>query len=142
MIKLIHLIFIFSSLISFSGRMALSVFKPSLLQNKFIKIAPHVIDTLLLLSGITLVIQGNWLDGEFGWIISKLILLLGYIGFGVMAMRFNGIKRWVAFVAAIGCFIAIFITGITKNGFVQPPTLTKSLFRGKYLTCLLSLPSR
>jgi uncharacterized membrane protein SirB2 len=118
MIKLIHLIFIFSSLISFSGRMALSVFKPTLLQNKFIKIAPHVIDTLLLLSGITLVIQGNWLDGEFGWIISKLILLLGYIGFGVMAMRFTGIKRWIAFAAAFGCFIAIFITAITKNGFI------------------------
>jgi uncharacterized membrane protein SirB2 len=118
MIKSIHLIFIFSSLISFSGRMALSVFKPTLLQNKFIKIAPHVIDTLLLLSGMTLVIQGNWLDGEFSWIISKLILLLGYIGFGVMAMRFTGTKRWIAFIAAFGCFIAIFITAITKNGFI------------------------
>ncbi len=118
MIKSIHLIFIFSSFISFTGRMALSVLKPSLLQNKFLKIAPHVIDTLLLLSGITLVFQGNWLNGEFGWIISKLILLLGYVAFGVMAMRFSGIKRWIAFTAAISCFIAIFITAITKNGFI------------------------
>ncbi len=118
MIKSIHLIFIFSSLISFTGRMALSVFKPSLLQNKLVKIAPHVIDTILLLSGITLVIQGNYLDGEFGWIISKLILLLGYIGFGVMAMRSNGAKRWIAFITAIVCFVAIFITAITKNGFI------------------------
>jgi len=118
MIKSIHLVFIFSSFISFSGRMALSVFKPALLQNKIIKIVPHVIDTLLLISGITLVIQGNWLDGEFGWIISKLILLLGYIGFGVLAMRLKGMNRWVAFIAALICFIAIFITGITKNGFI------------------------
>ena len=98
--------------------MALSVFKPSLLQNKLIKIAPHIIDTILLLSGLTLVIQGNWLDGEFGWIISKFILLLGYIGFGIMAMRLKGISRWVGFIAAITCFIAIFITAITKNGFI------------------------
>ncbi len=118
MIKLIHLVFIFSSFISFTGRMALSVYKPSLLQNKLIKIAPHVIDTLLLISGITLVFQGNWLDGEFGWITSKLTLLLGYIGFGVMAMRLKGINRWVGFIAAITCFIAIFITAITKNGFI------------------------
>jgi len=118
MIKLIHLIFIFSSFISFTGRMAVSVFKPSLLQNKLIKIAPHVIDTILLISGITLVIQGNWLAGEYGWILSKFILLLGYIGFGVMAMRFKGIKRWIAFLAAIICFIAIFITAISKNGFI------------------------
>jgi len=117
MIKLIHLIFIFSSFISFTSRIGLSVFKPSLLQNKFIKIAPHVIDTILLLSGITLVIQGNWLAGEFGWIVSKFVLLLAYIGLGVMAMRFSGIKRWLAFVAAIICFISIFIIAITKNGF-------------------------
>lgn len=118
MIKTIHLIFIFSSFISFTGRMALSVFKPTLLQNKLIKIAPHIIDTILLISGIILVIQGNWLEGEYGWIISKFILLLGYVGFGVMAMRLKGINRWVGFVAAIICFIAIFITAITKNGFI------------------------
>jgi len=118
MIKTIHLIFIFSSFISFTARIAISVFKPLLLQNKVIKIAPHIIDTILLLSGITLVLQGNWLDGDYGWILSKFILLLGYIGFGVMAMRFKGIKRWIAFIAAVTCFIAIFITAITKNGFI------------------------
>lgn len=118
MIKLIHIIFILSSFISFTGRIGLSVFKPSLLQNKLVKVAPHVIDTILLLSGITLVIQGNWLEGEFGWIISKFILLLGYIGLGVIAMRFTGPKRWIAFVAAIACFISIFIIAITKNGFI------------------------
>jgi len=118
MIKLIHLIFIFSSFISFTGRIILSVAKPALLQNKIIKIAPHVIDTILLISGFTLVFQGNWMNGEYGWIISKFILLLGYVIFGVMAMRLSGINRWISFVAAITCFIAIFITAITKNGFI------------------------
>jgi len=118
MIKSIHLIFILASFVSFSGRMALSVLKPEWLQNKILKIAPHVIDTVLLLSGITLVIQGNWLDGEYGWIVSKFILLLGYIAFGVMAMRFKGIKRWVAFTAAIAFYVSIFIIAITKNGFI------------------------
>lgn len=117
MIK-IHLLFILATFVSFSGRMALSVFKPEWLQNKIIKIAPHIIDTILLLSGITLVIQGNWLENEYGWILSKLILLLGYIALGVMAMRFNGVKRWVAFAAAIACYISIFIIAITKNGFI------------------------
>lgn len=118
MIKSIHLIFIFISFASFSGRMALSIIKPTLLQNKILKIAPHVIDTILLTSGITLVIQGNWLEGEFGWIISKFILLIGYIVFGVMAMRLRGTKRWLAFVGAIACYISIFVVAITKNGFI------------------------
>jgi len=118
MIKSIHLMFIFISFASFSGRMGLSIFKPSLLQYKILKIAPHVIDTVLLISGITLVIQGNWLEGEFGWIISKLILLLGYIVLGVIAMRCRGAKRWLAFAGAVVCYVSIFIVAITKNGFI------------------------
>ena len=118
MIKSIHLVFIIASFVSFSGRMALSAFKPEWLQNKILKIAPHIIDTILLLSGITLVIQGNWLEGEYGWILSKFVLLLGYIAFGVMAMRFKGIKRWIAFAAAIACYVFIFIIAITKHGFI------------------------
>lgn len=118
MIKLIHIVFIFSSFISFTGRIALSVFKPELLQNKIFKIAPHIIDTFLLVSGITLVISGNWIEGEYGWILSKIILLFGYVGLGVVAMRSSGIKRWISFVAAIICFISIFVIGISKNGFI------------------------
>ncbi len=118
MIKLIHIIFIFTSFASFIGRFSLSFLKPDLLQNKVIKIAPHVIDTILLLSGFTLVVQGNWMAGEHGWIISKFILLLAYIVFGVMAMRFKGSKRWFAFIAAISCFVYIFVIAITKQGFI------------------------
>lgn len=118
MIKLIHLTFILTSIVSFSGRFALSFFKPEMLQNKIIKIAPHVIDTVLLISGVALVLQGGWLEGEFGWIVSKLTLLAGYIIFGVVAMRaeVKG-KRWLAFIAALLCYVGIFIIAITKNGF-------------------------
>ncbi len=118
MIKSLHIVFIFASFFSFNGRIALSVLKPELLKHKAIKIAPHIIDTLLLLSGFTLVIQGNWMEVEHGWITSKFILLLAYIALGVMAMRLSGIKRWIAFCGAITCFISIFIIAISKNGFI------------------------
>ncbi len=118
MIKLIHFIFVISSFISFVSRMGISALKPDWLQNKTLKIAPHVIDTILLVSGVYLVFQGDWLAGEFGWILSKFILLLIYVAFGVMAMRCKGLKRWVAFLAAIACYIGIFVIAMTKNGFV------------------------
>ncbi len=118
MLKTIHIIFIFSSLISFVGRIALSQFNSSLLQTKLFKIAPHVIDTLLLLSGFMLVFHGGWLSAEYGWIVSKFIVLLCYVGLGVMAMRNRGGKRWAAFAGAILCFIYIFSIGITKQGFI------------------------
>lgn len=118
MIKLIHIVIIFTAFIGFIARFTFSFLKPDILQNKAMKIIPHVIDTILLLSGLTLVIQGNWIDGEYGWIVSKLVLLLGYIVFGVMAMRCKGAKRWVAFVAAIACFVYIFVIAVSKHGFV------------------------
>lgn len=116
--KELHILFIISSLASFIGRVILSEFKPELLQAKIYKILPHILDTLLLVSGIALVFQESWLSGEYGWIISKLVILLTYIIFGVLCMRAHGPKRWLFFVAALASFAYIFIIAITKHGFI------------------------
>ena len=118
MIKSIHMLFILLSVGGFITRIMLAEFKPDILRAKALKIAPHVIDTILLLSGITLVFQGNWMAGEYGWIITKVIMLIAYIGFGVMAMHSTGIKRWVWFVLALSCFGYILSVAITKHGFI------------------------
>jgi uncharacterized membrane protein SirB2 len=117
MIKIFHLTFILLSVFSFVGRIILSETHPAILKQKALKIAPHVIDTLLLLSGITLVFQGDWLATEYGWIIAKIIALVIYIGLGVVAMRNRGTVRWVAFVGAMACFVYIGIVAVTKNAF-------------------------
>ncbi len=118
MLKLFHIIFVLSSFASFNIRMALAQQKSALLQGKLFKVAPHIIDTLLLLSGIALVFQGNWIDKDYGWIISKFIVLLFYIIFGIIAMRCSGSKRWLAFTSAVSCFAYIFIMAISKHGFI------------------------
>ena len=117
MIKL-HMLFILLSVGSFISRIMLAEFKPEILRARVLKIAPHIIDTILLLSGITLVFQGNWMAGEYGWIMTKLVMLIAYIGFGVMAMRSTGIKRWGAFVMALACFGYIISVAVTKHGFI------------------------
>ncbi|NOQ64038.1 MAG: invasion protein [Methyloprofundus sp.] len=118
MIKMIHMLFILLSVGSFVSRMMLVQFKPDLLRGKIAKIAPHVIDTILLLSGITLVLQGNWMAGETGWIMTKVVVLFAYVGFGVMAMRSSGAKRWIAFVLALASFGYIISVAVTKHGFI------------------------
>lgn len=115
----IHIVFVLLSFISFVTRVALSEFKPEILTVKVFKIAPHVIDTLLLVSGITLVISGDWITkGMYGWILSKFIVLLAYIGFGVLTMRSTGAKRWAAFTGALVCYGYILSVAITKHGFM------------------------
>lgn len=117
MIKTIHLTFILLSIFSFVGRVILSETHPSLLKQPFLKIAPHVIDTFLLLSGIVLVFQGQWLSGENTWLLAKILALVGYIALGVITLRTRGKIRWLAFVGAMTCFVYIGIVAVTKNPF-------------------------
>lgn len=118
MLKTLHLVLIFSSLASFIGRVMLLQFKPEALQSKLSRIAPHVLNTLLIISGVALILTGGWLEGDFGWIISKFILLLAYVAFGVMCMHNVGVKRWAFFAGALLCFVFIFVIAITKHGFI------------------------
>ena len=115
MVKIIHLAFILLSIFSFVGRVILSETRPVILKQKLFKIAPHVIDTALLLSGITLVFQGGWLSTDYGWIIAKIAALIGYIGLGAVVMHNRGTVRWLAFIGAMACFVYIGIVAVTKN---------------------------
>jgi uncharacterized membrane protein SirB2 len=115
MLKTIHLAFVGLSLLSFIGRVILSEFKPEMLKQKVVNIGPHAINGILLLSGIALVFQGSWLSLEYGWIIGKLIGLLGYIGLGIMVLHNQGTTRWLAFAGALACFAYIGMVAVTKD---------------------------
>jgi uncharacterized membrane protein SirB2 len=115
MLKFIHLSFVLFALINFVGKVALLQLRPELLTHKAIKIAHHVISGLLILSGILLVFQGDWLSGAYGWIIAKIIVLFGFVGLGVLTMRSVGTTRWLAFAGTLVCFFYIAIVAVTKN---------------------------
>jgi uncharacterized membrane protein SirB2 len=115
----LHITLIITSFFGFIVRVILSVLTPLVLKNKFFKITPHIIDTLLLLSGVTLVFQENWLESDYSWIITKLIILFVYIILGIIVMRGKGFKRWLAFISAIGCYGCIIVVALTKQGFLE-----------------------
>ena len=115
MIKSLHIFFVLFSFFSFIARVILATTRPGVLKRKWLKITPHVVDTMLLLSGLTLVVQGHWLTTEYGWLVAKVIALLGYIGFGIITMHQQGPARWFAFSAALCCYLYIFIVAVSKN---------------------------
>ncbi len=118
MIKILHLTFILLSISSFVGRIYLAEKYPEMLVQKWIKIGPHIVNTFLLITGFTLVFQGPWLAGEYGWIVAKIIALLGYIGLGMAAIKSQGGLRWKAFAGAIACFMYIAIVAVSKHAFI------------------------
>lgn len=115
MIKIFHLTFVLLSISSFVGRVILAENHPAILEQKWMKIGPHIINSLLLLTGFILVFQGQWLSGEYGWIIAKIIALLGYVGLGIVAIKSQGTLRWQAFAGAVACFIYIVIVAVSKH---------------------------
>ena len=100
-----HIGIAYLSILLFIIRFALFKFKPALKSNKLLKILPHIIDTFLLVFAIwlcTIISQYPLTDH---WLTAKVIGLVGYIGFGTVAIKQG--KTW-AFVAALVSFAYIF----------------------------------
>ncbi len=87
------------------------------LRQRWIKILPHIIDTVLLTSAVFLAmtIQQNPLQDS--WLTAKVAGLLLYIALGMVAMRFGKTRRTkiIAWVAAQCVFIYIVLVAITKS---------------------------
>lgn len=112
-IKHLHLTFAALSFIGFFIRGIWMLTNSSMLQKKWVRILPHIIDTGLLLSALTLV---TYL-GFAGWIGAKLVALVLYIGLGIIALRpyFTKPVRTGAWLAALLTFGYIASVALTKD---------------------------
>ena len=80
-----HILFALLSVLFFNARFWV-YFKRA--RPKVIRVLPHSIDTLFLVTGIAL--AGMLPAGSSKqWLITKIVLLVGYIFFGIIAMRQN-----------------------------------------------------
>ncbi|QLI81790.1 SirB2 family protein [Chitinibacter fontanus] len=89
----------------------------SWLQHKICKIAPHIIDTALLVSAIYLAITLQLSPGNSPWIAAKIAALLLYIVLGTIAIkRGKTLKiRAIALVAALVTYGYIIAVALSKN---------------------------
>jgi len=90
------------------------------LQARMVKIAPHVVDTVLLASAIILASQWGWAALQLPWLLAKIVALLAYIGLGVVALRAGRNKqvRVLAWLAAMLVFVYIITVAMSKNPLV------------------------
>ncbi len=87
------------------------------LQQKWAKIAPHIIDTLLLISVIVLMALLQQYPIVNGWLTAKLIALIAYIIFAARAMKANknAATRFTFLFIALCCIAYMATVAITKN---------------------------
>jgi uncharacterized membrane protein SirB2 len=87
------------------------------LQLKLVRIAPHIVDTIFLASGIALVSLMNLNAFSQPWLLAKFAGLVAYIVLGVFALRRGPTMqiRIVAFVGAVAVFAYIIGVALTKS---------------------------
>lgn len=82
------------------------------LQQRWVRIAPHVIDTLLLSSALIMVFWSGQYPFAQNWLTAKVIALVVYIGFGTVALK-RGKTRAVRVSAFIGALLVFtYIVGV------------------------------
>lgn len=115
-LKHIHLTFVVLSLLAFFVRGILLFMNSSMLSKKWVKILPHIISTILLVSGIVLAVHMSMSPGSQPWLMAKIIGLLVYIGLGVAAFKVsNPNARKLLWVTALIVFAYIVSVAISRN---------------------------
>ncbi|MGS0683020.1 SirB2 family protein [Shewanella sp. 125m-7] len=113
--KHLHMTLIATSVLFFLVRFVLHLRQSPVLQKKVIKIAPHVIDTLLLLSGLVLCFQIQQYPFVDPWLTEKLGAVAAYIVLATIALKANrgtlfkvfaalGAIGWVVYAAKLAMF--------------------------------------
>jgi uncharacterized membrane protein SirB2 len=87
------------------------------LHRRWVRIVPHVVDTVLLASAVALVVMSRQYPLVNGWLTAKLAALLVYIGLGMVALRHGRTRRVrvTAWLAAQGVFFYIVAVALTRN---------------------------
>ena len=110
----------FLVLLSISGfvlRGGMMLMQSGVLYRRWMRSWPHVIDTLLLVSGIWMAVNLHVHPGNSPWLTAKLVALLLYIGLGFVALRLGRSYRTrvSAFGAAVACYAYIGLVAIQRN---------------------------
>jgi uncharacterized membrane protein SirB2 len=90
-----------------------------MLQKRWVKILPHLNDTILMVSGIVLMVMTRLypFTPQGSWMTEKLLGVILYIllGFVALSKKPRSQKiRWIAFILAVACFYLIVKVAITK----------------------------
>ncbi|MFK8011972.1 MAG: SirB2 family protein [Marinicellaceae bacterium] len=108
-----HMLFVVISILLFEFRFLLKVLKKPM--GKALKIIPHINDTFLLVTGVSLAFILNLNPGDHTWLLAKIVALFVYIGFGMIALKANGSKSIIAFLIANLTIVFMLFTAVKKT---------------------------
>ena len=116
-IKTIHVVCALLSITGFFIRGIWMLQGSALLNQRLVKIAPHIVVTLLLASAVMLAVGMQLSPMQQPWLMAKIIALVVYIAAGLVALRFGRTRvvRAVAWVFGLLTFGYIVSVAVSKS---------------------------
>lgn len=117
LVKSIHVAAVAASCTFFAVRGCWMLFAPNWLQYRWVRVAPHVVDTVLLASAIALAVMARLDPLANPWLATKILALVAYVVIGSIALRRGKTRRIraVAFAVALVLFAFIVSVAITRD---------------------------
>ena len=116
-IKAVHMASVTPSFALFAIRGVWRWRSPDKLRRRWVRVVPHVVDTVLLASGIALAVLIGAASAGHAWLAAKVAGLVVYIVLGSIALKYGRTTgvRTVAFIAALATFAWIVSVAVTKS---------------------------
>ena len=114
-VKYVHVISVVLSLAGFFLRGILMMRDSPLLGAKWVKVLPHINDTVLLIAALALAVMSGQYPFVVGWVTAKVLGVIAYIILGALALRDASTRRmriifWFASLGVFGWIVSVALT--------------------------------
>ena len=115
LVKYVHVISVVLSLTGFFLRGVLMIRHSPLLAARWVRVLPHINDTLLLVAALTLAAMSGQYPFVVDWVTAKVLGVIAYIILGILALREASTRRmrvicWLASMAVFGWIVSVALT--------------------------------
>jgi len=124
LVKYVHVTTVALSLTGFFLRGILMMYESPLLGARWIKVLPHINDTVLLAAALSLAAMSGQYPFVVGWVTAKVLGVIAYIILGALALRDASTRKmriacWLASMAVFGWIVSV---ALSRNpaGFLAP----------------------
>jgi uncharacterized membrane protein SirB2 len=82
---------------------------------RWVRVAPHIVDTLLLVSAVALTLRLQQYPFVHDWLTAKVLALIAYIVLGAIGLKYGRTRKiriaaWVAALLTFGYIVAVALT--------------------------------
>jgi uncharacterized membrane protein SirB2 len=120
-LRSIHITCAVLSIGGFALRGAWRLSGNTLLQQPVARVAPHIVDTLLLCSAIGMLVIWGTSPLQMPWVMAKIAALLAHIGLGMITLRFGRTPRVRRTAYVMALLVAGYIVSVALTHSVLGP---------------------